>query len=90
MLYIYFSALLIFTPRKLKQHKKNCYAQSAIYSHRLTVYLNGEFVVKNEVLTAYDSMCLRFENLINKNYSIGYKKVKLGQKFNVLSFDKKK
>lgn len=54
------------------------------------MYLNGEFVVKNEVLTAYDSMCLRFENLINKNYSIGYKKVKLGQKFNVLSFDKKK
>ena len=30
------------------------------------------------------------ENLINKNYSIGYIKVKLGQKFNVLSFDKKK
>lgn len=61
------------------------YAQSAIYSQRLTVYLNGESVVKNEVQTVYV-----LENLINKNYSIGYIKVKLGQKFNVLSFDKKK
>ena len=33
------------------------YAQSAIYSQRLTVYLNGESVVKNEVQTAYDSIC---------------------------------
>ena len=49
------------------------------------MYLNGESVVKNEVQTVYV-----LENLINKNYPIGYIKVKLGQKFNVLSFDKKK